>query len=115
VNEIFLLVFKRVFEIDTNWKYIRNFDDNFENPSLNVSIENKHTNLKYTYLNFETQFKIRWWCSPFALGLIISPLLALMAKNRDFESPFYIFSPFGKRNMSERLYQIGVMWSDGEG
>jgi hypothetical protein len=43
---------------------------------------------------FETQFKIRWWCGPFALGLILSPPLALIAKNEDFESPL-TFSPIG--------------------
>jgi hypothetical protein len=32
---------------------------------------------------------------PFALGLIFSPPLALIAKNGDFESPSYIFSPIG--------------------
>jgi hypothetical protein len=53
----------------------------------------------------ETQFKIRWWCGPFALGLILSPPLALIAKNGDFESPFYMFSPIDKRNVSERVYQ----------
>jgi hypothetical protein len=28
-----------------------------------------------------------WWCGPFALGLIFSPPLALIAKNEDVESP----------------------------
>jgi hypothetical protein len=46
-----------------------------------------------------------WWCGPFALGLILSPLLALITKNRDYESPYYIFSPIDKRNVSERVYQ----------
>jgi hypothetical protein len=36
-----------------------------------------------------------WWCGPFALGLILSPPLALIAKNRELESPFPFFSPFG--------------------
>jgi hypothetical protein len=31
---------------------------------------------------------LKWWCGPFALGLIFSPPLALIAKNGDFESPF---------------------------
>jgi hypothetical protein len=48
-----------------------------------------------------------WWCGPFALGLILSSPLALIAKNGDFESPFTL-SPIGKRNMSERLYQSRV-------
>jgi hypothetical protein len=45
-------------------------------------------------------FKIRWWCGPFALGLILSPPLALIAKNRDFESPF-TFSPLVQVDKSE--------------
>jgi hypothetical protein len=40
------------------------------------------------------------------LGLISSPPLALITKNGDFESPIYIFSPIGKGNMSEGLYQF---------
>jgi hypothetical protein len=43
LNEILLLVFKRVL-VDTNWNYVRNLDVNFENPSLNIPIENNHTN-----------------------------------------------------------------------
>jgi hypothetical protein len=43
---------------------------------------------------------------PFALGLILSPPLALIAKNGYFQSPFNIFSPIGKGNMSEGLYQF---------
>jgi hypothetical protein len=49
-----------------------------------------------------------WWCGPFALGLIFSPPLALSAKNGDLESPFYIFSPIGKGNMNEGLYQFEI-------
>jgi hypothetical protein len=41
----------------------------------------------------------------FCFGLNISPPLALIAKNGDFESPF-TFSPIGKWYMSERLYQF---------
>jgi hypothetical protein len=26
---------------------------------------------------------LKWWCSPFALGLILSPPLALIAKNEE--------------------------------
>jgi hypothetical protein len=48
-----------------------------------------------------------WWCDPFALGLILSPPLALIAKNEEFESPLY-FLPNGKINMSEGLYQLRV-------
>jgi hypothetical protein len=38
---------------------------------------------------------LKWWCGTFALGLIFSPPLALSAKNRELESPFAFFSPFG--------------------
>jgi hypothetical protein len=41
-----------------------------------------------------------WWCGPFAFGLILSPPLALIAKNGDFVS-HYIFSPMVHINMSE--------------
>jgi hypothetical protein len=47
----------------------------------------------------------RWWCGPFALGLIFSPPLALIAKNGELWRPFYIFFPIDKINMSEGLYQ----------
>jgi hypothetical protein len=34
-------------------------------------------------------FKIlKWWCGPFALSLILSPPLALIAKNGELESPY---------------------------
>jgi hypothetical protein len=36
-----------------------------------------------------------WWCGPFALGLILSPPLALIAKNGELESPLGFFSPLG--------------------
>jgi hypothetical protein len=47
-----------------------------------------------------------WWCGRVGFGLIFSPPLALIAKNGDFESPQNIFSPIGKGNMSEGLYQF---------
>jgi hypothetical protein len=56
-----------------------------------------------------------WWCGLFALGLIFSPLLALIAKNRERWSPHYIFSPFDKINMSERLYQLERWRNTGKG
>jgi hypothetical protein len=34
-----------------------------------------------------------WWCGPFALGLILSPPLALIAKNGELDSPFSRFLP----------------------
>jgi hypothetical protein len=59
MNEIILLVFKRVLLV-------------FENTNQ---------------LFFES-----WWSGPFALGLILSPPLALIAKNGDF---VVAFSPIG--------------------
>jgi hypothetical protein len=50
-----------------------------------------------------------WWCGPFALGLIFSPPLALIAKKRRTLEPFYIFSPIDKRNISENY----TNWRDG--
>jgi hypothetical protein len=32
-----------------------------------------------------------WWCGPFAVGLIFSHPLALIAKNGELESPLSIF------------------------
>jgi hypothetical protein len=55
--------------------------------------------LKYLFLKI-----LKWWCGPFALGLILSPPLALIAKNGELESPQY-FLPIGNVNMSEGLYQ----------
>jgi hypothetical protein len=61
--------------------------------------------------NFEKCIFLKWWCGPFALGLIPSPPLALIAKTKNFESPFSILpfwglllSPNGKINMSEGSY-----------
>jgi hypothetical protein len=49
-----------------------------------------------------------WWCSPFALGLILSPPLALIAKNGELESPFTLSPILVKVNLSEELYQLRV-------
>jgi hypothetical protein len=46
-------------------------------------------------LIWEIKFLKWWWCGPFALSLILSPPLALRAKNEELESPFSFFSPFG--------------------
>jgi hypothetical protein len=37
----------------------------------------------------------------FCFGLILSPPLALIAKNGDFVSPFKLYSPLVQVNMSE--------------
>jgi hypothetical protein len=83
----------------------------FENLSLYIPIENKHTNWKgchnkipievlkqyrfeiYQFKIFETQLKLGGGAVLFAFGLILSPPLALIAKNGDFESP--LLSPIG--------------------
>jgi hypothetical protein len=41
---------------------------------------------------------LKWWCGPFSLSLILSPTLALIAKNGELESPgilllWDLFSP----------------------
>jgi hypothetical protein len=84
LNEILLLVFKRVL-IDINWKYIEMLI--FEN----IPIENHHANLKYINWKFSNSTKnfrkvvVRSFC----FGLILSAPLALIAKNGDFVSPCY--------------------------
>jgi hypothetical protein len=55
-----------------------------------------------------------WWCGPFALGLIFSPPLALIAKNGKLEIPF-TFSPVGKINKSERFIPIESFLSNDKG
>jgi hypothetical protein len=59
---------------------------NFENLPLNISIRYQFEIYQLNF--FENTIKIRWWCSPFALGFILSPPLALITKTRDFVSPF---------------------------
>jgi hypothetical protein len=60
---------------------------------------------------------LKWWYGPFALGLILSPPLALIAKNGELESPYNspplgpnTFSLIGKENMSEGSYQLRFSW-----
>jgi hypothetical protein len=45
---------------------------------------------------------------------IFSPFI-LSTKNEERWSPFYIFSPIDKRNMSERIYQSERWWNTGKG
>jgi hypothetical protein len=61
--------------------------------------------LKYTNLKkIETQLKLGGG-AVLCFGLNTFSPLALIAKNGDFESPSYIFSPIDKRNVSGRVYQ----------
>jgi hypothetical protein len=60
-------------------------DASFEN----IPIENQHTNLKYIPIKIFRKVVVRSFC----FGLNISPPLALIAKNEDFESPFKLSPP----------------------
>jgi hypothetical protein len=40
---------------------------------------------------------VRWWCGPFALGLIFSPPLVLIAKNGVLWSPNVLSLPLVKK------------------
>jgi hypothetical protein len=51
-----------------------------------------YTNWEIAKYQLRLYFLKSWWCGLFALGLIFSPPLALIAKNGDVESP-QIFSP----------------------
>jgi hypothetical protein len=44
-----------------------------------------------------------WWCGPFALGLILSSHLALIAKNGDFESRLKLSPPLGPNTFSQMV------------
>jgi hypothetical protein len=65
--------------------------------------------LKTLFQNFLSLVVVRSFC----FGLILSPPLALIAKNGDFVSPFSL--PLVQVNMSEDYTKVRVMLSDGEG
>jgi hypothetical protein len=58
-------------------------------PFENISLKNT---LKF----------LKWWCGPFALGLIFSPL-ALIAKNEELESPYAFSPPLGLNTFSHMV------------
>jgi hypothetical protein len=111
-----LLSFQEGFEIDTNLK------NNFEIPNeIPMEISFLHTNwkldtiwkfiLRLTQIPIEInicEFFLKWWCSPFALGLILLPFGIYRKKRRTWE-PFLHFLPNGKINMSEGSYQLRVV------
>jgi hypothetical protein len=104
LNEILLLVFKRVLDI------------NFERGSYQFKIILKvRYQLKTSLIPIERlllkTFWNWWWCGPFALGYI-SPPLALIAKNWVFWEPLFTFSPNDKINMSEDYTKVesGAEW-----
>jgi hypothetical protein len=96
-EEILLLVFKRVFEkislfeTDTKWSYTNwNFYTilKFWNQiryQLKINSNIDWNNFFFWFLKI-----LKWWCSPFALGLTLSPPLALIAKNGELESPLIL-------------------------
>jgi hypothetical protein len=104
LNEILLLVFKRVL-IYTNWKYIRNLDTNWESIFLNVPIESKHTNFKYT--NFFSKHNLKLgggavlllWLNTF------SPFGINRQKRRPWE-PFFTFSLIGTSKYEWKIIPI---------
>ena len=75
---------------DTNWEILFTFQlkIHFDQKLIKIYTDWK-VPIKTLFWNF-----LKWWCSPFALGLIFSPPLALSAKNGKLESPFSFFSPF---------------------
>jgi hypothetical protein len=89
LNEILLLVFKRVLPIERRL-------NNFWIPIWKIL-----TNWKLL-LKTSKLVVVRSFC----YGLIFSPPLALIAKNRVFWEPFY-FLPNGTNEYEWRLYQSG--------
>jgi hypothetical protein len=61
-------------------------------------LKDLNTNLKNTLIFFK-----KWWCGPFALGLILSPPLALIAKNGELESPLAFSPPLGLNTFSQMV------------
>ena len=113
----FPLSFQEGFEIDTNlntkWDTNWNFTFTYQlkiRYHLKIYFEaNSSPNWNKHLWKF-----LKWWCSHFALGLILSPPLALSAKNGELESLF-TFSSNGKINMSEGSYQLRDTWVTAKG
>jgi gamma-glutamylcysteine synthetase len=51
----------------------------------------------------------------FCFGLNIFSPFGINHQKQRFWEPFNTFSPLVQVNKSEELYQLGVLWSDGEG
>jgi hypothetical protein len=91
----------------------------FKNTTCSPFRTQRDTNLKFS--NWKPLIlKLGWWVRSFCFGLILSPPLALIAKNGYFEwdiSPLQtIFSPLANKTYEWRLYQRWrVMRSDDEG
>jgi hypothetical protein len=74
----------------------------------NISTKNFHHKIPIEKTNINHHFEFFWSLvvRSFCFGLNISPALALIAKNGDFESPLLLSPPLVQVNMSERLYQF---------
>jgi hypothetical protein len=101
----------------SEWNFPLSFQEGFWVRLWKCQLKDQlDTNLKYTELKLHSEkFEIRWWCGPFALGLIFSPPLALITKKQRTWEPYITLSPFVQVNTSEGLYQLRVLWSDDEG
>jgi hypothetical protein len=90
-EEIIPLAFRRVFEmILPFWnRYIVKLYQLKFLYYLEILKPNKIPIENLTQIPIEINISeiLKWWCSPFALGLILSPPLALIAKNEELESP----------------------------
>jgi hypothetical protein len=68
------------------WNQKRYQLKNFEIPR-EIPIE--ISSFRFWKFEMVVRFEIlKWWCGPFALGLILSPPLALIAKNGELENPY---------------------------
>jgi hypothetical protein len=79
------------------WNSPLSFQEGFENIPIEEIAYHKIPIEKQTFVKtksiFTSNFFESWWCDPFALGLIFSPPLVLIAKNGDIESPPITYSP----------------------
>jgi hypothetical protein len=78
-----------------------NLDANFENIPIEEIAYHKipigKTNFCENQINHLFEKILSWWCGPFALGLILSPPLALIAKKWRFLRALFTFFPIGTR------------------
>jgi hypothetical protein len=95
------------------WNSPLSFQEGFNRYNIFERLSFKYTNCRINIPIWNISIEKSWntilklgggVVRPFALGLILSPPLALIAKNGDSWEPSYIFSLIDKRNISERLY-----------
>jgi hypothetical protein len=90
------LSFQEGFEVDTNWNF-----------SLTYELKIRYQLKVYYFKDLFWKF-LKWWCGPFALGLIFSPPLELSTKNGELESPFTVSPPLGPNFFSQMVKWIRV-------